>query len=216
MVCSILLCLALALLCGTALADDLTVEAHPLDASAVQVEKTDRDGDAVFTVTKSSGVEDGQLYLVLIMSGSDPAAKPVPTKDNVYYLDVDAASGSSISFEAYPRDLAEGDYVVYLSDWSSGSDGAAKSVATITVGGGETYECGDVNHSGGKPDNRDVRDLARYVGEWPDYLPDGSKAIDESLGDVNGSGGKPDNRDVRDLARYVGEWTDYPTLPHTK
>ena len=187
MVCSVLLCLALVLLCGTALAGDLTVEAHPVDAyaSAVQVATADRDGDAVFTVTKSSGVEDGQLYLVLIMSGSDPAAKPVPTKDNVYYLDVDAASGSSISFEAYPRDLAAGDYVVYLSDWSSGNDGAARGVATITVGsGGTVIKLGDLDGNGTR-DIDDITALIKAVANKETIASVGTSADVDGDGDVD-------------------------------
>ena len=206
--------MTLLLFCGTALAK---VEVNAVD-SAVTVERKSGD-EAVFTVTKNSGVESGQLYLVMIQQGESASEKPKPTKENLYYLNVEAAEGDSISMEAYPKDMGEGSYVVYLSDYAN--NGAAKGVATLIVSAdsGEPvseYECGDVNHSGGKPDNRDVRDLARYVGEWPDYMEGGSHEIDLSLADVNGSGGKPDNRDVRDLARYVGEWDGYPSLPITK
>lgn len=215
-ICCGVLYMALLLFCGTAFA---AVEVTPGDDASVTVAKDAE--EKVFKVTKT-GVTDGQLYLVMIQKG-DASAKP--TAENLYYLNVEKASSATFTMDAYPKDLDEGTYVVYLSDYAN-SNGGRKQVATLTVtsgGGGENpggetseYQCGDVNHSGGKPDNRDVRDLARYVGEWPDYLSGGSKAIDLSLADVNGSGGTPDNRDVRDLARYVGEWTDYPSLPHKK
>lgn len=214
-ICCATLCLALSLFCVSALAvstlaDDLDIEVSSVDASAVRVELKEGSGDPIFTVTKSSGAQSGQLYLVMIQQGTDASAKPLPTKDNLYYLNVEEATGDAFSAEAYPRAMSEGSYIVYLSDYSGSAAGAAKGVATITVGG-ETWDYGDVNHSG-KVDNRDIRDLARYVGENPAYMEGGANAIDTSLADVNSSG-QIDNRDVRDLARHVGERPGYLTLP---
>ena len=169
-ICCGVLCMALLLFCGTALA---AVEVTPGDDASVTVAKDAE--EKVFKVTKT-GVTDGQLYLVMIQKG-DANAKP--TAENLYYLNVDKASSATFTMDAYPKDLDEGTYVVYLSDYAN-SNGGRKSVATLSVtsggggggsgsGGTGEYECGDVNHSGGKPDNRDVRDLARYVGEWTDY-----------------------------------------------
>ena len=144
------LCLALGLFCVSALAADLEIKVSPVDANAVKVEQKAGSADPIFTVTQTSGAQSGQLYLVMIQQGSDASANPLPTKENLYYLNVEEATGASFSAEAYPRDLAEGSYIVYLSDYSGSNAGKARGVATITVSaksGGDTP--GEGGGSGG-------------------------------------------------------------------
>lgn len=124
----VLLCLTMLSLCGAALADDV----HGTDAS-VTIAAGEKAG--MYTITKSSGVEAGQRYLVMIQKGTDADGKPQkPTKENVYYMDWKSAEGASVSFSAYPKKMEDGEYVVYLSDFTSPYSGAAKKVGTLTVG----------------------------------------------------------------------------------
>lgn len=204
----------LALFCVTAFA---AVDVQSSDASVKVTKNAD---ETQFTVTKESGATAGQLYLVMIQKG---AATDLPTADNLYYVDVDKAEDAKFTKVAYPKNLDAGTYTVFLSDYGS-ANGGRKAVATLNVGTtpvndddkkddpkpGE-YQCGDVDHSGGNPDNSDLLILARYVGEWPAYMKEG--ALDLALGDVDASGGNPDNSDLLILARYVGEWPGYTSLP---
>lgn len=212
---SVLVALTIWALCGTAMAANGQFSPSSTDSS-VKIQQTDKDGNVAFTITKESGVEAGKFYLLLVQSGTSTGGKPInPTRENVAYLNWQQTDKSSFSFEAYPdpAKLSGDTYTVYLSDYSSGNNGSLKEVGTIS---GSEYQIGDVNHSGGEPDNRDVRDLFRYVSQWPDYQAGGKSEIDLSLADVNDSGGDPDNRDVRDLFRYVSQWPDYSRLPYKK
>ena len=208
------------LLCGTALAADKQFSPSSTD-STVKIQQTAKDGNVTFSITKESGAETGKFYLLLIQSGTSTGGKPAnPTKENVTYLNWQQADKASFTFEAYPdpAKLSGGNYTVYLSDYSGGNNGDLKNVGTISanLSNENEYKMGDVNHSGGEPDNRDVRDLFRYVSQWPEYQSGGKNAIDLSLSDVNDSGGNPDNRDVRDLFRYVSQWPEYTSLPYKK
>ena len=132
LICFGVLCMTLLLFCGTALA---AVEIKGDDAS---VTVTKDAAEKVFTV-KKSGVTDGQLYLVMIQKG-DASAKP--TAENLYYLNVEKASGTTFTMDAYPKDLDNGDYVVYLSDYA-GANGGRKQVATLSVTSGGGTGTGD-------------------------------------------------------------------------
>ena len=226
------LCLALALFCGTALAADAQVT--PTNPETVQVEKVDKGEDVAFKVTKTSGVQEGQLYLIMIQEGDDATAKPKPTKDNLYYLNVEPAS--AFPLEAYPKDLkADSSYVVYLSDYSAGSDGAAQGVALISTKetstpggdnpgtdtpggdnpGGETGDIlyGDVN--GDKAvDDLDEMVLARYNAGWDDYGPGLKNNVVMANADVNRDNGV-DDLDEMILSRYNAGWDGY-SLPYSK
>lgn len=144
------LCFALCLFCVCALAADLEVQVSPVNGSAVQVEKKAGSAEPIFTVTQSAGAQSGQLYLVMIQQGTDASAKPLPTKENLYYLNVEEAAGTSFTTEAYPRDMAEGSYIVYLSDYSGSNQGKAQGVATIKVSAKAAQNVipGDLDKSG--------------------------------------------------------------------
>ena len=215
------LSLALSLFCGTALAADAQVT--PTDPNAVQVEKVEKGEDAAFKVTKTSGAQEGQLYLIMIQEGDDAGAKPKPTKDNLYYLNVEAATGASLTLEAYPKDLAQdSSYIVYLSDYSAGSDGAAKGVAVISTKasttpgsdnpGGDTEDIlyGDVN--GDEAVNvKDRIALTRHLARWTGYAE--SDLANFPAADVNADG-EVNVKDRIALTRYLAHWAGYETLPY--
>ncbi len=214
LICCGALCMTLLLFCGTALAADVQVAVTNPDSA--NVEKVDKsNGDVAFKITKS-GAESGQLYLIMIQEGSNAADNPKPTKDNLYYLNVEETAAS---WEAYPKDLNEGTYVVYLSDYSTGSDGAAKGVALITVtkDGNVDILYGDVNGDG-TINGKDRMILARYVAKWDGYGPDAtddSRKVIEANSDLDGNG-KINGADRMILARHVAKWADYQTLPYKK
>jgi len=215
LICCGALCMTMLLFCVSAFA---AVDVKSSDGTVtVTVNETAEKGPEI-TVSKKSGVDAENLYLVMVQEGTE-----LPTSENLYYMDVDKFS-AAFDMKAYPKDgflTAGKTYTVYLSDWSTANNGGRKAVATLTVGDNKPvnqddppsgeYQCGDVNHSGGNPDNIDLIILARYVGEWPAYMKEG--ALDLALGDVNASGGNPDNIDLLILARYVGEWPGYTSLP---
>lgn len=206
LICCGVLCMTFLLFCGSALAADATIT---VTNDAVSVAKGATDG--TYTVTRSSGVSDGQLYLVLILEGSDTT--PKPTTENVYYMDVKSASGTSVSFDAYPKALNEAKtYTVFLSDYSQ--SGAAKAVATLAFAGGGSSSVlyGDVDGNG-KVNGRDLTALAKYCAEWADYQPGGAKAINLENANCDGKG-SVNSRDMRSLARHLAEWAEYAELPH--
>ena len=149
LICCGVLCLVLVLFCGVVMADDAPViTVDDAYKSSVTVTYTPKGEDAAFKVEKS-GLDSGtnQLYLVLIMTGSSTTgAITPPTTENVYYLDVQPSSGTTVSFDAYPRQMDEGTYVVYLSDYSSGNNGALKGAALIEVkNSAGDQKLGDIN-----------------------------------------------------------------------
>ena len=152
LVCCATLCAALFLLCTGAMAADTTAAVEVKDAAAVNVtQSANTAGDPVFTVTKPSGVEVGQLYLVLIQAGTDVNAGAKPTKDNLYYIDVQPASSASLSMEARPKDMEEGTYIVYLSDYADDGRPAGVAAITVTASSGAEVDVtlGDVNGKDG-------------------------------------------------------------------
>ena len=214
--CCSTLCAALLLFCATALASDVQITVTPVDAASVQVAQVAKgENDVAFNVTKSGGAEKGQLYLIMIQEGASASEKPKPTKDNLYYLNVEEATGATFSTEAYPKDLkADSTYVVYLSDYSSGGNGTAKGVATIATksGGGADIMYGDVNGDG-SVNGRDLTALARYLADRKDYMPGGSKAINLENANCNGKDGV-NGRDLTSLARHLADRQEYAVLPH--
>lgn len=214
LVCAVL-CMALLCLCGSALAADAEIQVTPVSAN-VQVTQDTKNGDPVFTVTKATGVESGQLYLVMIQEGTDAAEKPKPTKENLCYINVEPATASSITLEAYPKELTAGStYIVYLSDYAE--NGAAKGVATITVsagsgGGGDAkIVYGDVNGDG-KVKSWDATVLACYLAGQKEF-----QDINEQNADCDGNG-KVRSWDLTILYCYLAgqkEFSQLPDNPHT-
>lgn len=211
LICCGVLCMTFLLFCGSALAAEPTIT---VTNNAVTVEKGATDG--TYTVTRSSGVSDGQLYLVLILEGSDTT--PKPTTENVYYMDVASASGTSVSFTAYPKALNEAKtYTVFLSDYSQ--SGAAKAVATIAFAGGGTGSIvyGDIN--GDKQvDATDRAMLARYVAQLPGWFGESAAAAGRVIHTENADlniDGQIDATDRAILARYVAQLPGWTTIPRT-
>ena len=154
-ICCGVLCMALLLFCGTALA---AVEVTSGDDASVTVAKDAE--EKVFKVTKT-GVTDGQLYLVMIQKG-DANAKP--TAENLYYLNVDKAGSATFTMDAYPKDLDEGTYVVYLSDYAN-SNGGRKQVATLSVtsGGGNNPGGGGMQGDLDNDNKRTITDVMMLI-----------------------------------------------------
>lgn len=199
-ICCGVLCMALLLFCGTALA---AVEVTPGDDASVTVMKDAE--EKVFKVTKT-GVTDGQLYLVMIQKG-DANAKP--TAENLYYLNVDKASSATFTMDAYPKDLDEGTYVVYLSDYAN-SNGGRKSVATLQVGsngGGGDVLYGDVDGNG-KVRSWDATVLACYLAGQSEF-----QNINLQNADCNGDG-KVKSWDLTVLYCHLAGQSEFAQLPY--
>lgn len=199
-ICCGVLCMALLLFCGTALA---AVEVTPGDDASVTVTKDAE--EKVFQVTKT-GVTDGQLYLVMIQKG-DANAKP--TAENLYYLNVDKASSATFTMDAYPKDLDEGTYVVYLSDYAN-SNGGRKSVATLQVGpngGGGDVLYGDVDGNG-KVKSWDATVLACYLAGQSEF-----QNINLQNADCNGDG-KVKSWDLTVLYCHLAGQSEFAQLPY--
>ena len=220
LICCGALCMTLLLFCGTALAK---TEVTDGDDASVKVTVSGQE----VTVKKDSGVTADQLYLVMIQKG---AASDKPTEANLYYLDVDKATGASFEKKAYPKDLEAGEYAVFLSDYSGTNNGARKLVATITVsadsdepgtdgpgtgtgtGGDVTVKYGDVDGNG-TINGRDLTALARYLADRKDYMPGGKNAINMENANCDGKG-EVNGRDLTSLARHLAERKEYAVLPH--
>lgn len=219
LICCGALCLTLLLFCGTALAADMQVTLT--NPTSVQVEKIDKNGDVAFKITKSDA-ESGQLYLIMIQEGKSADESPKPTKDNLYYLNVEEATAAG--WEAYPKDLnPESSYVIYLSDYSGSNNGAAKGVATITKAednpGGDPGDIlyGDVNGDGQVKRNDRII-LTHYLAELNDpnseYGPGKKFNVVLANADVNADGEVKRNDRIL-LTRYLAKTPGYETLPYS-
>lgn len=204
LLCCASLCVTLLLFCGGAFA---AVEIQSTDSTVTVTKSAD---ETKFTVRKE-GVSDGQLYLVMIQRGD---ASVLPDSENLYYLNLRAASGTTFAETAYPKELTQGNYTVFLSDYSGTADGARSQVATLTVGGSGPVLCGDVDGNG-TINGRDLTALARYCAENSDYMPGASKAINMQNANCNGdANGTVNGRDLTSLARHLAEVDGYEVLPH--
>ena len=137
----VMLCVALSLLCGAALAaggqvGDITTE------KGTTVQKVAVGDDTKFTITQT-GAEKDRLYLVMIQKGTSDK----PTKSDIYYINIVTAEGTTLNTEAYPMDMDAGDYTIYLSDYANNNNGARKKVASFSVTGGaaSNVKPGDAN-----------------------------------------------------------------------
>lgn len=79
---------------------------------------------------------NGTQYVVFALSGD----KAVPTKSNIAYIDQNAASNGTISFNLYPGSLSSGTYNVYLA--AGGGNGLEKVAAFSYY---QAYTLGDVD-----------------------------------------------------------------------
>lgn len=147
---------AAALMCGGAFAADAstsgvydvtpesgyTLTPQTADKTAVPAEKAQVNGketqfyaDAVRFELTGTGT-NGTQYVVFALGGE----KAVPTKSNIAYIDQDAASNGTISFNLYPGSLSSGTYNVYLA--AGGGNGLEKVAAFSYY---QAYTLGDVD-----------------------------------------------------------------------
>ena len=122
------LCAAAALFCAFAAAEE-TIETTVESGYENAVTMADVNQERVsVTVT---GVEEGKQYL-LIAQNDNAAA---PTESNIIYINQDTSSGSSVSFEVFPKELeTDKTYYVFLSsDAASGIITARALVGTFVL-----------------------------------------------------------------------------------
>lgn len=119
-----------------------TLTPQTVDKSAIPAKSTTINGaskqfyaDAVRLELTGPGM-DGTQYVVFALSGD----KAVPTKSNIVYIDQDAASNGTISFNLYPGSLSSGTYNVYLA--AGGGSGLQKVAAFSYY---QAYTLGDVD-----------------------------------------------------------------------
>jgi hypothetical protein len=146
-------------------------------------------------------------------------ASALPTSENLYYLNVYTTSGTTFEETVYPKDLTEGSYAVFLSDYSGTRNGARSQVATLTVsdssggGGGSSTNVvyGDVNGDG-DIDEIDEMILSRYIAGWSGYGPNQQYNVVSANADVN-LDGTADEIDEMILSRHIAGWSGYE-LPY--
>lgn len=147
---------AAALMCGGAFAADAstsgvydvapetgyTLTPQTANKTVVSAKKAQVNGketqfyaDAVRFELTGTGT-NGTQYVVFALSGE----KAVPTKSNIAYIDQDAASNGTISFNLYPGSLSSGTYNVYLA--AGGGNGLEKVAAFSYY---QAYTLGDVD-----------------------------------------------------------------------
>ena len=196
LLCCALLCMTLLLFCGSALA---AVDVQNTGSNVTVTKSAD---ETRFTVHKD-GVTAGQFYLLMIQRGD---ASALPTSENLYYLNVYTASGTTFEETAYPKDLTEGTYTVFLSDYATdASNGARSQVATLSVGnsgggggsssgggGGSSGPANPGTHARGDVDGRtgiDVNDaiyILKYLANMDGYTLTDADDVDGRAGiDVN-------------------------------
>ena len=145
-----------ALLCVSALAADSTVSnvkggILPLDDSGKQItaEGGKYTGAVQFDLTATQGLTNGSQYLVLMLK--DAGENPVPTAENIYYINQKAAANGALAFTnaggdpIYPMDLVNGTYSIYILGDGKTFD-PAKADASFTYEAG--YTLGDVDGDG--------------------------------------------------------------------
>lgn len=142
-----------ALLCVSALAADSAVSnvkggILPLDDSGKQItaEGGKYTGAVQFELTATEGLTNGSQYLVLMLK--DAGENPVPTAENIYYINQKAAANGALAFTnaggdpIYPMDLVNGTYSIYIV----GEGKAFAPAASFTYEAG--YTLGDVDGDG--------------------------------------------------------------------
>lgn len=145
-----------ALLCVSALAADSTVSnvtggILPLDGSGKQItaDEGKYTGAVQFDLTATQGLTNGSQYLVLMLK--DAGENPVPTAENIYYINQKAAADGKLAFtnaggdSVYPMDLVNGTYSIYIVGEGKNFN-ATKADASFTYEAG--YTLGDVNNDG--------------------------------------------------------------------
>lgn len=165
-----------ALLCVSALAADSTVSITD-QTGATLMPKTaagetitaNADGKYTgavqFDLTTTQGLISGSQYLVLMLK--DAGENPVPTAENIYYINQKAAANGALAFtnaggdSVYPMDLVNGTYSIYIVGDGKSFD-ATKADASFTYDAG--YIKGDANGDG-KVNIDDVTAVLNHVVE---------------------------------------------------
>ena len=135
---------------------------------------------------------NGTQYVVFALSGD----KAVPTKSNIAYIDQDAASNGTISFNLYPGSLSSGTYNVYLA--AGGGNGLEKVAAFSYY---QAYTLGDVN-SNGVIEAVDALKVLRNVSKLDEF--DSRQTL---AADVN-KNGVIEAVDALNILRYVSKLID--------
>lgn len=122
----------------------LTAANGEIQAGSANVDGSDVSGfykDAARIKVDLTGAESGKEYLVIVTEGQDVT----PDANNIVYIDQVTASGSSVSFNVYPRALTSGKtYSVRIST----NAGDATTGALTEKGSFQyyaAYTLGDVN-----------------------------------------------------------------------
>lgn len=160
-----------ALLCVSALAADSAVSnvtgniLTPKTAEGAEI-ISDTNGkytNAVqFDLTATEGLTNGSQYLVLMLKVA--GENPVPTAENIYYINQKAAANGALAFTneggdpIYPMDLVNGTYSIYILGDGKTFDPAA----SFTYDAG--YIKGDANGDG-KVNIDDVTAVLNHVVE---------------------------------------------------
>lgn len=146
-----------ALLCVSALAADSAVSnvtgniLTPKTAEGAEIiaENGKYTGAVQFDLTATQGLTSGSQYLVLMLK--DAGENPVPTAENIYYINQKAAADGKLAFTnaggdpIYPMDLVNGTYSIYILGDGKTFD-PAKADASFTYEAG--YTLGDVDGDG--------------------------------------------------------------------
>lgn len=108
-------------------------------------------GDPTFTVTRDNATI-GKRYLLVIRNGDE---EDDPTEENIFYMDMQTAESSTVTFSnAYPMDMADGLYRVYMTDYT---ENKLKQVRTFEVSlsgdNGGDGDNGGADIGGGGTDN---------------------------------------------------------------
>ena len=142
----------------------------PIDASGGAITAGSSDGvadsgyyaNAVKFEVKAEKLAENQQYLLLVLKGEGDKAPSVPTADNIAYIDQMAATGASVDFTAYPKELTRGTYYVYLV-----GGGTAFNAATpdATFQYDKKYKLGDVDENNRITTSDAVEILQSIVGK---------------------------------------------------
>ena len=106
-----------------------------------------------------------------------------------YEDDDDDSIGDGGDADEYGEDYADGE-----EDSAADEDDDDDDEEEYSVG----INYGDVDRSGGKPDNQDLARLQQYVSRW-------NVTVDERAADVTGDG-NIDSEDIARLQQYLSGW----------
>lgn len=169
----VILCILALLVGASALAVGVSVSNLKTQNADVEVKTlTSETGDPIFSITMKNA-ESGKPYTVLIRSGAEEDKPSGGDKGNLVYMDVVEAKDGVLSVsKAYPKEMTNGTYRVFISDYGKK---AIRQAATFEVNnGGEkpdtTLELGDVDGKDGiEPvDALMALQIAAHLIEWTD------------------------------------------------